>query len=900
MTLVYKFQIRFICVIILFFITGFFSLSAQQVVLSGAVTDSLQEPLPNANLLAIPTNESVKMQFAITNQNGQYNINLQANESYALNVTFLGYQKVTDTINLKENTKRNFVLKEEAGTLEEILIKHKIPVIVKQDTLIYNADSFKDGSERKLRDVLKNLPGVEVDRDGNVTVNGKKVTKVLVEGKTFFTGDSKLAVDNIPADAAESIEVIDDYHDVAMFKGLEDSDEMAMNIKLKEDKKKFVFGSIEAGGGIKNRYVINPKLFYYSPKTNVSFIGDVNNIAENAFTMKEYLEFEGGMSRLLNDASSYFSLYNSDLARFLMQEDFTLNQSKFGALNVRQSLSRNTDLSGYVISSHTKTETRSETVNQYLAQENQFTENRTTAGAATNFFTLGKVTLNHTPRYEEEASFSSFFKISDNLSTNRVHTNSPMQDNRIEAKSEADVVQLKQEGNYSLKLNDKHTVTAEVIYEFNRDQLSNRWLTNQPILQGLIPLQDDEVYRILQNKSTDSHHLRSIFKDYWVLHRFHHLYTSVGVNLSFADFYNNDRQQLSDGTINTFAEDGFDNDFKMDALNTYLGVEYKFQKGITIFKPAAFVHYFTWQTRQFNNKNTYDKTLILPKLDVDFNFSSSEKLKFKYGLNTQMPRVHQLADRFILSNFNSVFRGNNQLENERFHSATLSYYKFKMFKGFRMNFMSSFRRKEKHFKNTTALNGIEQYNTVILFDNPEQQWNLAGTVSKTINDFRFTVNGSFNYMDFYQLVNSQERLNISKNISGTFRVKTLFKDIPSIEAGYTKSYNNYRAAEGVTNFENDQFFVNLDYNFWNDFIFKADYSYDVFRNRTSRIANHFDNANVSLFYQKEDSPWGFEVKATNIFDTTFKRENSFSDFLISDTKTYIFPRVILFKLSYNL
>src|SRR5690625_6572537 len=103
---------------------------------------------------------------------------------------------------------------------------------------------------------------MEVDRLGNVTSQGRKVTKVLVENKTFFTGDSKLAVNNIPADAVEEVEVIDDYNEVAMLKGLNDSEELAMNIKLREDKKKCVFVDVQAGAVSEGRCLLRTPLRY--------------------------------------------------------------------------------------------------------------------------------------------------------------------------------------------------------------------------------------------------------------------------------------------------------------------------------------------------------------------------------------------------------------------------------------------------------------------------------------------------------------------------------------------------------------------------------------------------------------------------------------------------------------
>ena len=129
-------------------------------------------------------------------------------------------------------TNKDFVLQENPDQLKEVIIDYTPPVTIKKDTIIYRTDVFVTGNERKLREVLKKLPGVEVDRSGNVSVQGKKITKVLVENKLFFTGDSKMAVNNIPADVVNTIEILDNYNDVAMLKGLQESEDMAMNIKL--------------------------------------------------------------------------------------------------------------------------------------------------------------------------------------------------------------------------------------------------------------------------------------------------------------------------------------------------------------------------------------------------------------------------------------------------------------------------------------------------------------------------------------------------------------------------------------------------------------------------------------------------------------------------------------------
>ena len=123
--------------------------------------------------------------------------------------------------------------------LDEVEVTYEMPISVKGDTIVYDTDSFVTGTEKKLKDVLANLPGVEINDDGQIEVEGKKVTKVMVEGKDFFDGDSKLAADNIPANALDKIEVLRNFNEVTQMKGLtNDTDNVALNIKLKKGKKR--------------------------------------------------------------------------------------------------------------------------------------------------------------------------------------------------------------------------------------------------------------------------------------------------------------------------------------------------------------------------------------------------------------------------------------------------------------------------------------------------------------------------------------------------------------------------------------------------------------------------------------------------------------------------------------
>ncbi|HUH24993.1 MAG TPA: hypothetical protein VLY87_00060, partial [Flavobacterium sp.] len=502
-------------------------------------------------------------------------------------------------------------------------------------------------------------------------------------------------------------------------------------------------------------------------------------------------------------------------------------------------------ISGYVISSNNKTNTAVHTENEYLNNDAPYFESRNNTNALNNFFTIGKLTIDYDPSFDEDFAYHSFVKVTNNDSNGLINTINPTQSNTIATLTDIKGINLKQNLSYSRKLSKNHTGTLEATYTFQNDKPLTEWLTNRQILQGLIPLEDDTVYNILQTKRNNAHNANVVAKHYWVLNNFNHIYTSVGVNAAFSNFYNEDVQHLSDGSINNFQSAGFGNDFGYNFINTFLGLEYKFQIGIVTFKPVVFAHFYNWETRQLKEQHNHTKALILPQFTAKIEFNNSEKINFRYGLNARFPDIEQLANNFVLSSFNSVYKGNASLENQLYHSVNLNYSKFSLFKNLNINLSTFLNKKVEHYKNITQLEGIEQYSTPIMFDLPEHTWSASGSISKKINKIRYKLRSNFSYNDFYQVLNDQTHLNISKSIASTGSFETLFKSFPNIELGYTKDFNNYRSFNQNNNFENDNLFVTLQYDFLRDFIFKADYAFDSYHNKGNNTKNTFDTASAS-------------------------------------------------------
>ena len=180
---------KHIYIIVLLLIT---TVSYSQIKLEGVVRDSLKTPLELANIVAINQETNGLESYAITDEKGNFSIKLSKNTTYNIQVSYIGQKTFKDIISTKEiNIRKDYTLFPD-NLLDEVEIVYEMPVLVKGDTLIYNADSFKNGSERKLGDVLKKLPGVEINENGQIEVEGKVVNKLMVNGKDFLTGIQKL------------------------------------------------------------------------------------------------------------------------------------------------------------------------------------------------------------------------------------------------------------------------------------------------------------------------------------------------------------------------------------------------------------------------------------------------------------------------------------------------------------------------------------------------------------------------------------------------------------------------------------------------------------------------------------------------------------------------------------
>ncbi len=292
---------------LLLLITGWAAIAQAQKngIVKGVAFDTLaKQPVAMATITVLEKKDSSLVTFTMTDAQGRFELKGLSNGEYRLLITHVNYHSnnIPFTIN-DENKQKDFgniTMNDAAKVLGEVVVSNEAPpVTMVGDTVQYNAGSFRVKPNANVEELLKKLPGVKVDKDGNVTAQGEKVNRVLVDGKEFFGNDPKLATKNLPADAVDKVQVYDKQSDQAQLTGFDDGNyEKTINLKLKQDKKKGLFGKIMAGAGDKERYESRFNVNSFKGARQMSAIGMGNNTNAEGFSFMDILNFTGAMNQM--------------------------------------------------------------------------------------------------------------------------------------------------------------------------------------------------------------------------------------------------------------------------------------------------------------------------------------------------------------------------------------------------------------------------------------------------------------------------------------------------------------------------------------------------------------------------------------------------------------------------
>lgn len=253
------------------------------------ISEVTEEPVPQANIRILQRVDSSFVTGKASDLDGKFSIPVR-NGSYIVQISFIGYNDLFENVDITSANPvvklGNLTMTPDNILLSETVVTAKAPeIVVKGDTVEYNADSYKVTESAVVEDLLKKMPGVEVDSEGNITVNGRTISKILVDGEEFFSNDPKVASKNLPAKMVDKLQVLERRSEMAQMTGFDDGEEEnVINLTVRPGMKEGLFGNAFAGYGSKDRYEANTMVNYMKDKDQYTFLGGINNTNNAGFS----------------------------------------------------------------------------------------------------------------------------------------------------------------------------------------------------------------------------------------------------------------------------------------------------------------------------------------------------------------------------------------------------------------------------------------------------------------------------------------------------------------------------------------------------------------------------------------------------------------------------------------
>ncbi len=661
---------------------------AQNFQVQGIILDSsAKRTLPYATISLVRAKDSSLVSFARSNEEGGFVLKNIAAGKYLLSISYVGYQQQWVAFKTGANPTLNLnnIYLEDANKVSTVTVTaRRPPVVINGDSIEFNSENFKTVPNAVVEDMLKKMPGVEVDKAGAITVNGKSVTKVFVNGKEFFTGDPKMATKNLPADAVDKIQVYDRKSDQAMFTGIDDgNEETAINIKTKKDRKQSTFGKINGSAGSPGRFDAQGNINRINNDEQFSLIGTANNTNRQAFSNGDMANFSGGgggrggggMTIMVNNGGGGTDANSQGVAN-----TYSLGGNYSNVLNDKK-MDFNTNANSSDVERNTIT--------------NSFTQNLTPG----NLFNRSNESNNTNRNQQQKIGFTIDNKVSETFSykytpsiTNQHNTSlgassssTLLPDGTLTNSSSTNSASVTDAVNISntLLLRKKftkkgRTISSTITQGYNNSSANSNQYTDQLFY----------FYGVIKDSILDQKSSRKGLTESYSANL---VYTEPLGKKSLLEFNTFINKNIGSTSKKVYDKNGINNLY--DALNTRLtneySSEYTYAGGGMNFrynqKKYNFSTGFSLQDAMLNGINTsvnskiqHDFKDILPSANFVYNFSQTQNFRFNYRTSTNQPSLTQLQPVLDQSNINNQTIGNPDLKRSYTNNINLSYFSTKI------------------------------------------------------------------------------------------------------------------------------------------------------------------------------------------------------------------------------
>jgi len=886
--------------------------------LKGKVIDeSTKLPIESATVYLTSVKDSSVVDYTITDKFGNFDFKVKKIvKSVNLKISFVTYNDFKIVLQSIESDKDfgTLSLKTSINNLDEVVIKSEAPPIrIKKDTLEFNASSFKVRPDANVETLLKQLPGVEIDAEGKITVNGKEVNQILVNGKPFFDKDGKIALQNLPSDIINKVQVTDTKTKKEELAGkAASSNNASINLTIDEDKNKGLFGKFMGGMGSNKRYESSALVNYFKGKRKISVLASSNNINATGFSMDEIFDNMQGSRN-----NSFYT--NSD-------GSFGVNGMRFGGgkgithsnlvgINYSDELVKNFEstASYFFASADSNNENRTKQIN-FLPTGN-FTTNSNSITKDNKYSN----NLNLEFEYKIDTTASIFiipkFSKSTSRSKSSSYESSIDENNQLLNESTAvlneenDIENFKNNIDFNKSFKKKgRNISISLRNDNSKTQATAFTNSNTVFYQGTNP--NDVRNQVKKN--------RNLSDNYYAEIEFNEPITdSTNIRLGFdleKEKRSDDRKayDFDASTQDYTIENSILTSYFTSSTNTVtpkVGVSSGTKKFNLYVNLGSAITQFDNHSLYLGNTVDLNKNYVLPYTSIygGYNFTKTKHFWINYNYNVDFPSASQILPVEDLANPLNTYKGNANLNPNKYHQGYLSFsdFDYATRSGYSIYMGGSFYDSQivsatlydvNRKRNTTYENVSGTYSSWF-----GGNWNKS--IKKEGKTFKFGVGLNAGYRFSLGFTNGQmfeaRVLELTPRVNFTYEFGELFTINPSYRYSINRTnYDNY-TVNSASNFTH-KFNVQTT-NYWpKNWVFGNDFGYTYNSNIADGFKKDFYLWNTSLSYSFYSKKFTAKVKVYDLLNQNQNATRTISATTIRDEENIVLKRYVMFSLTYKI
>src|SRR5438477_1381577 len=671
---------------VVFILAAVTSSHSQTASIKGTLTDTVEKKnLFNTVIAILKKPDSVLIKFTRADKQGDFLLRGLDTGKFILMATHPFFGDYFDQVEIKENSLIDLgkiYLTPKSKLLAEVIVKTGTPIRIKGDTVVYTADSFRVRPGANVEELLRRLPGIQVDRNGQITAMGERVKKVLVDGEEFFGSDPGIATKNLRADQVQEVQVFDKKSDQAEFTGIDDGvKDKTINLKMK--KKKGYFGKVEAGGGLKDKYNLDAMLNSFQAKRKLAGYGIISNTGQVNLDWQDAQnyggEIDGMTSGISDDGGMYISFNGGEDSYRGGRNGIPTNwnaglhySNKFN----KEKLSLN---SGYKFSKVNAPGVTTIFSNTFLPDTSWITRSR-----SNNFSSINKHAFNLT--LEENLDSANSLKWVTKINNNSTQSRTDYSSETLNKSGQFINNSMRNSNNNS----DKDNISSNLLWRHKFKKISRtlsintdlNWIQtkNNGLLYSLINYFKNGVFdyrdttdqQNIQNNESKSINSKIAYTEPLMKDVYLEFNYSVG-------YYNNNNERItnqksSNGKYENVI-DTLSNSFVFNRFVHSPGTNFRINKKKFNLSFGASVSFSDFVEKNItdNNRINYKYTNFFPKLSYTYKFKPNESFRFNYNGSTNAPSLEQLQPIRVNTDPLNIYIGNQNVNQSFRHNFNMRY-----------------------------------------------------------------------------------------------------------------------------------------------------------------------------------------------------------------------------------